>query len=442
MILDTVSHILLRFLPLDTISHVLFPFLPLKDDVKDHVAFAIAFSLVLCILLVLCWLVNFMLRRYLMRWLEKAACSFFHLFGHTLTNQRVFARLSHAGSALVLYRGSELLLSNAYPFTITFVAILKSLAAVYMLLAVVFALMALLDLICRCYENTDRAKLYPIRIYIQITKLFIGCLTIIFTVSILLNKSPWTFLAGLGALSAVLLLIFKDTILGFVSSVQATLYDIARVGDWITVPSYGVDGDVLEISINVVKVRNFDKTIVTLPTAALVQKGVKNWRGMEESGGRRIKRALLIDMDTIRYLDDTLLDSLGKLRYMKAHIDQKMAEIQCYNQKQHIDHESLTNGCQLSNIGLFRAYIKYYLEDHPKIHNGSGFTFLVRQLAPTEMGLPIELYVFTKDTNWVNYEEIQSDIFDHIIAALPFFHLRAFQCVVSSQARHQTAAHS
>ncbi|MCP3679494.1 MAG: mechanosensitive ion channel [Gammaproteobacteria bacterium] len=402
---------------------------------NDHIAFILAFITTLLAIIIVSWLVNYLLKRHILRWLERAAQYSFNCFGHTLSQQRVLARLSHLGPALILYRGSDLLLTNRYKWDVSFVAAMKSLALIYVLLALVFASIALLDVIHNCYQRSSRAAAHPIRVYLQVLKIIIWGVAAILAASVILHKSPWAFLAGLGALSAVLMLIFKDTILGFVSSVQATLYDIIRVGDWITVPSYGVDGDVMEISINTVKVRNFDKTIVTLPTAALMQAGVQNWRGMEQSGGRRIKRAIRIDMETIQFCDREMLQELRALAYMHNYIEQKIEEIEAHNKEQGVNTNQIINGRQLSNIGLFRAYAKIYLQHHPAIHSQGGFTFLIRQLEPTEMGLPIQIYVFTNDTNWVRYEEIQADIFDHLLSALPFFHLRAFQCVSPAVAK-------
>jgi miniconductance mechanosensitive channel len=224
-------------------------------------------------------------------------------------------------------------------------------------------------------------------------------------VSLLLNKSPIVFLTGLGALSAVLMLVFKDTILGFVTNIQVAALDLIRVGDWITIPSAGVDGDVMDVSINTVKIRNFDKTISTLPTYTLINNSVQNWRGMTETGGRRIKRSISIDINTIKFCDAELINKLKNEEYLKDFDFSKKP----------------------TNVTVFRTYMESYLRQHPKIH--LGLTFLVRELQPTETGLPVELYIFTNDTNWVNYEGIQADIFDYAFASLPIFDLRAFQSI-------------
>ena len=273
--------------------------------------------------------------------------------------------------------------------------------------------------------GVEYLKHKPIKSYFQILKIIIWVITFIFGISILLDKSPMVFLTGLGAISAVTMLVFKDTILGFVASIQVAAYDSVRVGDWITISGKNVDGDVIDVSVNTVKVRNFDNTVVTLPTYELMTASVQNWRGMTESGGRRIKRSILIDIDSIHFCNDALLAELSKLMLLNNDLENKKQEIHSYNLNAKIDKSLPANGRDLTNIGLFRTYIENYLRNNDKIHK--NMTFLVRQLQPTEMGLPIEVYVFTNDTKWENYEKIQSDIFDHLLATLPYFQLKAFQ---------------
>ena len=234
------------------------------------------------------------------------------------------------------------------------------------------------------------------------------------------------FLTGLGAASAIIILIFKDTILGFVASVQVASYDMVRIGDWITIKNLNVDGDIEDVSLNTVKIRNFDKTVTTIPTSALISNGVQNWRGMEETKGRRIKRAINIDIKTIKFCDEALLDKLSKVTTLTNYIKDRIEEINSQNAKDNAKSEDL-NGRALTNVGLFRKYIYNYLTESEHIRN--DLTFLIRQLQPGQSGIPIEIYVFTNDTNWINYENIQSDIFDHLLAALPMFELAAFQII-------------
>jgi len=249
---------------------------------------------------------------------------------------------------------------------------------------------------------------------------------VVLIVSMLFDKSPMAFLTGLGAASAVIILVFKDTILGFVASVQVASYDLVRIGDWITIKALNVDGDVEDVSLNTVRIRNFDKTITSIPTSSLITHGVQNWRGMTDTKGRRIKRSISIDIKTIKFCDELLLKKLAKFVELKEYITGKKKEIGIDNKKLKINQEDLV-ASGLTNVGLFRQYIFNYLKDHKGIRD--DLTFLIRQLQPGQSGLPIEIYVFTNDTDWVNYENIQSDIFDHLLAVLPAFDLSAFQII-------------
>ena len=232
-------------------------------------------------------------------------------------------------------------------------------------------------------------------------------------------------MTGLGAMAAVLILVFKDTILGFVASIQLSANKMVNVGDWISMPKYNADGTVIDISLNTVKVQNWDKTIATIPTYALVSESFNNWKGMEESGGRRIKRSINIDMKSVDFLNKDQIDKFRKYHVLKDYITSKEKEISDYNKSLKLDEDTITNGRKMTNLGTFRKYLENYLHNHPKIHQ--DMTFLVRHLQPTEKGLPIEIYVFSNDQAWANYESIQADIFDHILAIIPEFGLRVFQ---------------
>lgn len=245
---------------------------------------------------------------------------------------------------------------------------------------------------------------------------------VIFIIALLTGESPWELLAGLGALTAVLLLIFRDTILSFVASLQIASNDLVHVGDWIEMPKYGADGDVIDIALHTIKVQNWDKTITVIPTYKLIEESFKNWRGMTAAGGRRIKRAIHIDLNTIEFCTDEMLDRFEKIRLIADYIQNKRTEIS--NDPKNKENENI-NKRRLTNIGTFRIYIEKYIQSHPKIHK--DLTCMVRQLAPTAQGLPLEIYMFTNDTAWVNYEAIQSDIFDHILAIISEFGLRVYQ---------------
>lgn len=251
------------------------------------------------------------------------------------------------------------------------------------------------------------------------------CSAAIILISVLIDESPFLLLSGLGAITAVLLLVFKDTILSLVASVQLTTNDMLRVGDWITMPSMEADGDVIDISLHTVKVQNFDKTISTIPTHRLVSDAFQNWRGMSEAGGRRIKRSIVLDQNSVRFLDDGEVVALKKFKMLKSYLAEKRDEIAEWNAKELTGEDAPVNARRLTNVGTLRAYIIAYLQWHPRI--GEGFTLLVRQLEPGPQGLPIEIYCFTDTTVWNEYEGIQADIFDHLLAIVPEFDLRVFQ---------------
>ena len=275
------------------------------------------------------------------------------------------------------------------------------------------------------FKTLKNFKDKPIDSYIQVIMIFMWFIGIMVIFSIISGKDIGAFIATLGALSAVILLIFKDSILGFVASIQVTINDTVRIGDWITMKSYNADGDVTEINLSTVKVQNFDNTITSIPTYKLVSDSFVNWRGMSESGGRRIKRALLIRVSSIRFVDDLQLEKLLKIERIAPFIKQRKKEIEVENIAQQADKSLLLNGRNMTNIGLFRRYAMAYLENHPEINN--NLTLMVRQLAPTPEGVPLEVYVFVKDKLWVNYESIMTDIFDHLFAAIPFFELECFE---------------
>lgn len=273
----------------------------------------------------------------------------------------------------------------------------------------------------------------PLDSYLQVIQIFLVFVIVTLSVSLLTGHSPWDFLISLGAASAILMLVFKDTILGFVASIQVSANDSVRVGDWIEMPKFGVDGSVLQINLNNVKVQNFDKTIVTIPTYTLMSDSFKNYRGMQDSGGRRIKRSINIKISSIRYLTESEIQDLTRIELLRDFIEMREQEIKAFNQQKNIDESMLVNGRRMTNVGLFRAYMLAYAKNNSKIH--SGMTLMVRQLAPTEHGLPLEAYFFTKGTEWVFFENTMSDIFDHYFAAIKYFHLEVFELPASDDLR-------
>lgn len=334
--------------------------------------------------------------------------------------KKVFNRLSHLAPALVIHYTIEWALVDT-----NWIEGIQTVIYVYMIFVAMRVFDSFANAMHGIYETLPSSKDKPIKGYIQIIKILVYFIAILYTYGLLFHKEMGTLIAGLGALAAVLLLIFKDTILGLVAGVQLSANDMVRIGDWIEMPKFGADGDVIEISLHTVKVQNWDKTISTIPSYALVSDSFINWRGMQESGGRRIKRHINIDMKSVRFCDEELITKFKKIQYLSDYIDKKRAEIDQYNKENNIDLAAMANGRRITNLGTFRKYCEFYLKNHPKIHD--KMTFLVRQLQPTDKGLPLEIYVFSNDQVWANYEAIQADIFDHLIAVIPEFGLRIFQ---------------
>ena len=293
---------------------------------------------------------------------------------------------------------------------------------------ILFAAMAIgeaLGLANQLYEQRPGSASRPIKGYVQVLKILLYAGAAILIVAALMEQSPLLLLSGLGAMAAVLMLVFKDTILSLVASVQLTSNDMLRVGDWIEMPQLNADGDVIDIALHTIKVQNWDKTITTIPTHRLIAESFKNWRGMAESGGRRIKRALLLDQNCIRFLSTGERRELGRIALIRDYLDRKQDELGEWNARLGDAGREPANARRVTNIGTFRAYVVAYLRARTDI--ADGMTLIVRQLAPTPQGLPLEIYCFTGTTAWSDYEDIQSDIFDHLLAILPAFHLRPFQ---------------
>jgi len=379
------------------------------------------------------WLANLIAKRIILAALSSFASRTKTDWDDKLVRRRVFHTLSHLAPALVLYLLAPLTFESASLVT----AALKG-AQIYMLMVGVLSVGALLNGLHDIYLTFEVSRRIPIFAYMQVVKLVVTIAALIVSISIVIEKSPLLLLSGLGAATAILLLVFKDTILGLVAGVQLVSNDMVRPGDWIEMPKYGADGDVEEITLNVVKVRNFDKTVTTIPTYALISDSFKNWRGMQESGGRRIKRAISIDVGTIRFLSDEQVDELMKIKKLRGYLEERRRQIEEYNRTYEDADASPANGRRMTNIGAFREYCKAYLSQNEKIHK--EMTFLVRQLAPTPQGLPIEIYVFTNDQRWPVYEGIQADIFDHLFAVLPLFGLRPFQEPSGADVAHAAEA--
>ena len=370
--------------------------------------------------LLLSWVAHRVSQGPIKRSIEKFAHYTIQQWDDILVEKHIVKRILYFIPLILLYVLSSPILTGTslLPFS-------QALISVLFLIAVMMFLDAMLSALLAIYGKSAIAKEISITPFVQVLKLGLYFVTGILLLSLLLQKTPLYFLSGLGALTAVLMFVFKDVLMGFVAGIQLIANKMVAPKDWIEMPKYGADGDVLEITLTTVKVQNFDNTITTIPTYALINESFKNWRNMNLSGGRRIKRYVNIDLGSIKFCNSEMLVRFKSIQLISQYIQNRQEEILVYNKKHQVDESTLVNGRRLTNIGVFRSYVEAYLRQHPMIHK--DMTFLIRQLSPSENGLPIEIYVFCKDTNWTAYEAIQADIFDHILAVVPEFDLRVFQ---------------
>lgn len=338
-----------------------------------------------------------------------------------LAEQKFFRKLAYLVPAYIVYIFTPVVLGK-YPQS---VSAIETGLTIYMIVIFLLAINAFLNAITSIYQDFSIAKSKPIKGYIQVAKIIVGLIGAIIILANLFGKNPLGLIGGLGAFSAVLLLVFKDPILGFVGGIQLSANNMVAPGDWISMPKYNADGTVTDIALTTVKVQNWDKTISTIPTYALISDSFQNWRGMEESGGRRIKRSINIDMKSVKFCSKNMLDKFNKISDVKDYVVNTQKDLEAYNKEKDIDNSVLVNGRRQTNLGVFRAYLRAYLQSHPYINE--NMTFLIRQLQPTEKGIPMEIYVFSKLQEWAKYEDLQSDIFDHVLAVIPEFDLRVFQ---------------
>lgn len=376
-------------------------------------------GLILLVLL-LSWVAHRVSQGPINRSIEKFAHYTIQQWDDILVEKHIVKRILYFIPLILLYVLSSPILTGTslLPLSQTLISFLFLIAGMMFLDAMLNALLAI-------YGKSAIAKEISITPFVQVLKLGLYFVTGILLLSLLLQKTPLYFLSGLGALTAVLMFVFKDVLMGFVAGIQLIANKMVAPKDWIEIPKYGADGDVLEITLTTVKVQNFDNTITTIPTYALINESFKNWRNMNLSGGRRIKRYVNIDLGSIKFCSSEMLEQFKRIQLISQYIQNRQEEILVYNKKHQVDESKLVNGRRLTNIGVFRSYVEAYLRQHPMIHK--DMTFLIRQLSPSENGLPIEIYVFCKDTNWTAYEAIQADIFDHILAVVPEFDLRVFQ---------------
>ncbi len=393
----------------------------LQQGFDDGFSRWLTLNVEIVLVLVLAVLANMLAKRIVVRGVTALIGKTTTSWDDVLIEHRVIQRMSHLAPALVVYHFALPVLEN-YPWWSNSV---RQASLIYMLLVVVSVIDAALNAIADVMQSSEASQDLPIKSLAQVLKLGLYIIAGIAVLSLILGKSPLLLLSGLGAMTAVIMLVFKDAILGFVGGIQLSANRMVARGDWIEMPKYGADGDVIEVALTTVKVQNWDKTITTIPTYALISESFKNWRGMSESGGRRIKRAINLDVNSIRFCDDEMLKRFTKIPYMAEYLKSKRDEVSKRYKENAMDELPPGSDRRLTNVGTFRAYVIAYLRDHPMIHQ--DMTLMVRQLAPGPHGLPVEIYGFSRDQRWVSYENIQADVFDHILAMVPEFDLRVYQ---------------
>lgn len=375
----------------------------------------------LAILIIAVWLSQFITKHILLRGVSKLLSRTELGSDPSVGLKLITSRVAQVVPALILSAG----IAYVPDLPETVITVIRNVAIAYIALTIARAFSAAMTSVNEIYMRRPDSHLKPIKGYLQIAQIIIYLIAAILIIAALIDKSPVILLSGIGAMGAVTLLVFQDTILSFVASIQLSSNDMIRVGDWIEMPQLNADGDVIDMALHTVRVQNWDKTITTIPTKRLITESFKNWRGMQEAGGRRIKRSLFIDQTSIDFINTEQLHGLSKLSLLKDYLNTKQAEIDNWNRDLVSQGKDPMNSRQMTNIGTFRAYVKNYLMHHPNVHQ--GMTLMVRQLSPTPQGLPLEIYCFTNDIRWEYYEGIQSDIFDHLYAILPRFGLAVFQ---------------
>lgn len=389
----------------------------LEYDMDPVLTDNLAIIIMILFIGVLCIAAYFITRRVVLRVITHIITNNKFEWDDMLLERKVFHRLAHIVPAIIIYY-----FSSTFP---DYQHLIEKVAMTYLIVVGLMVMNSFLKAFNDIYLTFEVSKTKPIKGYIQVIQISIFILGGIIVIAHWMGESPFILLSGIGALSAVLLIVFKDSLLGLVAGIQLAANDMVRVGDWIEMPKYDADGDIIDISLNTVKVQNFDKTITTIPSYALISDSFKNWRGMQASGGRRIKRSIFIDIKSITFCSEEMIEKFKTIQFLSDYITSKEHEIAEYNAKYNINRNNPVNGRALTNIGIFRMYINNYLHHHPGI--SEKMTLLVRQLAPTENGLPLEIYAFTNDIRWNVYESIQSDIFDHLFAVASQFGLHIFQ---------------
>ncbi len=403
----------------------------IRYNMDPTLAKYLSIATTILLIILLCVIANFITKKVVMRIITKIVTKNKFTWDDKILERKVFHKLSHIVPALIIY-----FFASTFP---NYQFVIERAAIAYIIIVMLMVINSLLNAINDIYQTYEISKSRPIKGYIQVGKIFIFIIGAILVISSLIGQSPLILLSGIGALSAVFMLVFKDSLLGLVAGVQLSSNDMVRVGDWIEMQKYGADGDVIDVSLNTVKVQNFDNTITTIPSYAMISDSFKNWRGMQNSGGRRIKRSLFIDKTSIMFCTEEMIEKFKNIHYLSEYITERQQEIEAYNVENKINRDNPVNGRALTNIGVFRAYVRNYLKHHSGIHQEK--TLMVRQLAPTEHGLPLEIYCFTNDIRWPVYETIQADIFDHLFAVAPEFGIRLFQNPTGNDLRSMASIH-
>lgn len=389
--------------------------------ISEFYSEAIASAILLIIALVLGFIIDRISRRVLLTGFSSVAKKSKTDWDDLLIENKVFSALAHLIPVVFIFYFLPVIFKN-HSDLVDFFDRIGEIVIILVAIQIIFRVLNTLQIII---GRVETFKDKPLQSYFQLAKIIVGIILGILILSVLANKSIMYFFGAFGAMTAVLLLVFKDTILGFIASIQLAANDMIRVGDWVAMERYGADGDVIEINLTTVKVKNWDKTISTVPTYSFISDSFKNWRGMQETGARRIARSIFINQHTVKFADDELIKRFKNIHILKEYVEKKELEIKKYNEERKVNVEQVSNGRRMTNLGTFRAYLLSYLKNHPKINQ--ELTILVRQQDPTANGIPIQVYAFSKDIAWENYEAIQSDIFDHILAVVHQFDLEIFQ---------------
>ena len=402
------------------LKHLLYDYL-VTIGFSENAAKYVNMLVLLIILLIIVFTVDFVIRKIIRSFFTKFATKTKTNFDNLLLRNKVPRNMAHIIPLIIALQLSPIVFSDFANFDM----VIKKGLHLFAIVLILWLVRSILSTLKDYFKTLASSKDKPVDSYIQVFMIFAWVFGILAAFAILTGIKFIEFITTIGAASAVLILVFKDTILGFVASIQVSINDMVRIGDWVTFDKYAADGDVTEINLSTVKVQNFDLTITTIPTYALISDSFKNWRAMENSGGRRIKRALHIKLASIHYLSKMEVDALKKIQSITAYLETRQTDIDTYNTENNIDKALLLNGRNLTNIGVFRKYAETYIENHSGINK--DMLLMVRQLDPGTQGIPIEIYAFSKDKRWQNYEYIMAEIFDHLIAAVPYFNLEIFE---------------